>query len=97
MRQALIDENKDLWTENHKYIMRITGDNAEGKEQLDNFIDEDSTYPVIAVTSKLMTTGVDAKMCKPSLSKMARLRKKSHCRRLLKMKFLLRFLVVGNG
>ena len=64
MRQALIAENKDLWTENHKYIMRITGDNAEGKAQLDNFIDEDSTYPVIAVTSKLMTTGVDAKMCK---------------------------------
>lgn len=64
MRQALINENKDLYTENHKYIMRITGDNAEGKKQLDNFIDEDSTYPVIAVTSKLMTTGVDAKMCK---------------------------------
>ena len=64
MRQALINENKDLWTENHKYIMRITGDNAEGKAQLDNFIDEDSKYPVIAVTSKLMTTGVDAKMCK---------------------------------
>lgn len=64
MRQALITENKDLWIENHKYIMRITGDNAEGKAQLDNFIDEDSKYPVIAVTSKLMTTGVDAKMCK---------------------------------
>jgi type I restriction enzyme R subunit len=64
MRQALINENKDLWTQNHKYIMRITGDNAEGKAQLDNFIDEESTYPVIAVTSKLMTTGVDAKMCK---------------------------------
>lgn len=64
MRQALIVENKDLWTENYKYIMRITGDNAEGKNQLDKFIDEDSTYPVIAVTSKLMTTGVDAKMCK---------------------------------
>lgn len=64
MRQALINENRDLWTENHKYIMRITGDNAEGKAQLDNFIDEESIYPVIAVTSKLMTTGVDAKMCK---------------------------------
>lgn len=64
MRQALINENKDLYKENNKYIMRITGDNAEGKAQLDNFIDEDSTYPVIAVTSKLMTTGVDAKMCK---------------------------------
>lgn len=64
MRQALINENKDLYKENNKYIMRITGDNAEGKAQLDNFIDEDSKYPVIAVTSKLMTTGVDAKMCK---------------------------------
>lgn len=64
MRQALINENKDLWTENHNYIMRITGDNAEGKKQVENFIDEESRYPVIAVTSKLMTTGVDAKMCK---------------------------------
>nr|WP_229078997.1 DEAD/DEAH box helicase family protein [Bacillus paralicheniformis] len=64
MRQALINENKDLYAENDKYIMRITGDNDEGKEQLDYFIDEESDYPVIAVTSKLMTTGVDAKMCK---------------------------------
>lgn len=64
MRQALINENKDLYSQNDKYIMRITGDNAEGKAQLDYFIDEESTYPVIAVTSKLMTTGVDAKMCK---------------------------------
>ena len=64
MRQALINENKDLYAENNKYIMRITGDNDEGKAQLEYFIDEESTYPVIAVTSKLMTTGVDAKMCK---------------------------------
>lgn len=64
MRQALINENKDLYSQNDKYIMRITGDNAEGKAQLDYFIDEESIYPVIAVTSKLMTTGVDAKMCK---------------------------------
>jgi Type I site-specific restriction-modification system, R (restriction) subunit and related helicases len=64
MRQALINENKDLYAENNKYIMRITGDNDEGKAQLQYFIDEESTYPVIAVTSKLMTTGVDAKMCK---------------------------------
>ena len=64
MRQALINENKDLYSENNKYIMRITGDNAEGKAQLDNFMDVGSKYPVIAVTSKLMTTGVDAKMCK---------------------------------
>lgn len=64
MRQALINENKDLYAENDKYIMRITGDNDEGKAQLEYFIDEESPYPVIAVTSKLMTTGVDAKMCK---------------------------------
>ncbi len=64
MRQALINGNKDLYTENNRYIMRITGDNDEGKAQLENFIDEESPYPVIAVTSKLMTTGVDAKMCK---------------------------------
>ncbi len=64
MRQALINENQDLYKENNRYIMRITGDNQEGKKQLENFIDEESEYPVIAVTSKLMTTGVDAKMCK---------------------------------
>ena len=64
MRQALINENKDLYVENDRYIMRITGDNDIGKAQLENFIDEESPYPVIAVTSKLMTTGVDAKMCK---------------------------------
>ena len=64
MRQALINENKDLYKENNRYIMRITGDNQEGKEQLGNFIDEDSDYPVIAATSRLMTTGVDAKMCR---------------------------------
>ena len=44
--------------------MQITGDNDEGKRELDNFIDPESTYPVIATTSKLMTTGVDAKTCK---------------------------------
>ncbi len=64
MRQALINENKDLFTQDNRYIMRITGDNDEGKAQLENFIDEESKYPVIAVTSKLMTTGVDAKLCK---------------------------------
>lgn len=64
MRQALINENKDLWTENHDYVVRITGDNNDKKAALDNFMDVDSKYPVIAVTSKLMTTGVDAKTCK---------------------------------
>lgn len=47
-----------------KYVMRITGDNAEGKAQLDYFIAEDSKYPVIVTTSKLMTTGVDCKTCR---------------------------------
>lgn len=64
MRQALVNENKDLVNQNHRYVMRITGDNQEGKLELDNFIDPESTYPVIATTSKLMTTGVDAQTCK---------------------------------
>ena len=63
MRQALINENSDLVAQNEKYIMRITGDNAEGKAQLDNFIAVDETYPVIVTTSRLMTTGVDCKTC----------------------------------
>lgn len=64
MRQALINENQDLVAENPKYVMQITGDNAEGKAQLDYFIAEDSKYPVIVTTSKLMTTGVDCKTCR---------------------------------
>lgn len=64
MRQALINENTDLVRENPKYIMRITGDNKEGKAQLDNFIDRESKYPTIVTTSKLLTTGVDVKTCK---------------------------------
>ncbi|WP_257291616.1 EcoAI/FtnUII family type I restriction enzme subunit R, partial [Endozoicomonas sp. ONNA1] len=64
MREALVNLNPDRVKENRKYVMRITGDNEEGKDELDNFIDPESTYPVIATTSKLMTTGVDAKTCK---------------------------------
>lgn len=64
MRQALANENADLVSANSKYIMRITGDNEEGKMELDNFIFPESRYPVIATTSKLMTTGVDAQTCK---------------------------------
>ena len=64
MRVALVNENADLVARNSKYIMRITGDNEEGKAELDNFIHPESVYPVIAVTSKLMTTGVDAQTCK---------------------------------
>lgn len=64
MRQALINANSDLASKNPKYVMQITGDNLEGKMELDNFIDPEKPYPVIATTSRLMTTGVDAKTCK---------------------------------
>ncbi|WP_136516222.1 EcoAI/FtnUII family type I restriction enzme subunit R [Geomonas edaphica] len=64
MRVALVNENADLVAKSSKYIMRITGDNEEGKMELDNFINPESVYPVIATTSKLMTTGVDAQTCK---------------------------------
>lgn len=64
MRQAIVNENPNLARENRKYVMRITGDNDEGKAELDNFIDPESRYPVIATTSRLMSTGVDAQTCK---------------------------------
>ncbi len=64
MRMAIVNENPDLVKENSKYVMRITGDNEEGKIELDNFIFPESRYPVIATTSKLMSTGVDAQTCK---------------------------------
>lgn len=64
MRFALSNLNADLVAQNHKYIMQITGDNDEGKRELDNFINPEETYPVIATTSELMTTGVDAQTCK---------------------------------
>jgi type I restriction enzyme R subunit len=49
---------------NRRYVMRITGDDNEGKAQISYFIDNDEPYPVIATTSKLLSTGVDAKTCK---------------------------------
>ncbi|KKO48022.1 restriction endonuclease [Arsukibacterium sp. MJ3] len=64
MRQALVNLNPARVQESAKYIMRITGDDNEGKAELDNFINPESRYPVIATTSKLMTTGVDAQTCK---------------------------------
>ncbi len=64
MRTALARHNADLVAANYKYIMQITGDNDEGKRELDNFINPEEKYPVIATTSELMTTGVDAQTCK---------------------------------
>ncbi|WPD21064.1 MAG: DEAD/DEAH box helicase family protein [Candidatus Electrothrix scaldis] len=64
MREAIVNEAGQLALDNHRYVMRITGDNSVGKAELDNFIDPESTYPVIATTSELMSTGVDAKTCK---------------------------------
>lgn len=64
MRTALARHNPDLVAVNHKYIMQITGDNDEGKRELDNFINPEERFPVIATTSELMTTGVDAQTCK---------------------------------
>jgi type I restriction enzyme, R subunit len=64
MRQALINENDDLVRKNTRYVMRITGDNAEGCDQLGNFIDPESIYPVIVTTSRLLSTGVDAQTCR---------------------------------
>ena len=64
MRQALSNANADICATEPKYVVQITGDNPEGKRELDNFIDPEKTYPVIATTSKLMSTGVDAQTCK---------------------------------
>ncbi len=64
MRTDIANANADLVAANSKYVMQITGDNDEGKRHLDAFISPSELYPVIATTSKLMTTGVDAQTCK---------------------------------
>ena len=64
MRKELVNANTDLVFHNNKYVMQITGDNEEGKLQLDSFINPAELYPVIATTSKLLTTGVDTQTCK---------------------------------
>ena len=64
MRTALVNKNADLVAEDSWYVMKITGDDAIGKKELDNFISEDSKYPVIVTTSEIMTTEVDCKTCK---------------------------------
>lgn len=64
MRQALVNENADLAASNRKYVMRITGNDPDGQDELDNFISPEEPYPVIATTSKLLSTGVNTKTVK---------------------------------
>lgn len=64
MRQALVNENKDLYEQNHRYVMRITGSDKDGQDQLGNFIDPESPYPTLVTTSRLLSTGVDAQTCR---------------------------------
>jgi type I restriction enzyme R subunit len=64
MRTELANANTDLVAANPKYVMQITGDNKEGKDQVDAFTNPSERYPVIATTSKLLTTGIDAQTCK---------------------------------
>ena len=65
MRKALVNAAGQLAIDNPEYVRRITGDTGDdGKADLDNFIDPESKFPVIATTSEMLTTGVDAKTCK---------------------------------
>lgn len=64
MRQALANENLDRVIEDYRYVMKITGDDKEGKNQLDNFADVNEQYPTLVTTSKLLTTGVNVKTIK---------------------------------
>lgn len=64
MRQALVNLNNDIVKEHPDYIVRITGSDEYGKSKLDYFISVSAKYPVIATTSKLLSTGADCKMTK---------------------------------
>lgn len=64
MRRALVNLNGDETQKDSRYVTQITGNEPQGKKELDNFIDPESRYPVIATTSKLLSTGVDAQTCK---------------------------------
>ena len=64
MRRALINENADVVDGNPRYVMRITGNDAEGQAELGNFIDPESTCPVLVTTSRLLSTGVDVQTCR---------------------------------
>ena len=64
LRIALINENADLASKHWNYCVKITGDDEVGKQELDNFTDVEERFPVIATTSKMLTTGIDTKMVK---------------------------------
>lgn len=64
MRMALTNANADMCKKNTDYVVRITGSDEYGKSKLDYFISVAEKYPVIATTSKLLSTGVDCKMTK---------------------------------
>ncbi len=64
MRSALVNAAGDRALEDARYVMRITGDDEEGKNQLDRFIDPEERFPTIVTTSQLLSTGVDAQTCK---------------------------------
>ena len=64
MRQALVNENADLVDGNSRYVMRITGGDPEGQNEIGNFIDPESKYPVLVTTSRLLSTGVDVQTCR---------------------------------
>jgi type I restriction enzyme R subunit len=64
MRRALVNANSDLCGQYPRYVMRITGNDPQGLDQLDAFIDPESRFPVIVTTSRLLSTGVDAQTCR---------------------------------
>lgn len=65
MRQALLKyADSEITAKSDKYVVRITGDDLVVKGYLEDFINPEEPFPVIATTSKLMTTGTDAKTCK---------------------------------
>ena len=64
MRQALVNANPDLSAENRRYVMRITGNDRDGQDQLGNFIDPESKFPALVTTSRLLSTGVDVQTCR---------------------------------
>lgn len=64
MRRALVNENSDMMAVDERYVMRITSNDEAGVDQLDNFRNVESQYPVLVTTSKLLSTGVDVQTIK---------------------------------